>query len=249
MSSPRIIGIWILTCFVAAQGFAQFDESPKRNIKYQLLGFGLISSFSNDTRITANTQAGMGAGAGLRMELPISRDHKDKDVRFCAGIEIMSEGLSFDSYYFSQGYSVLFDGNMAYNHSIRITSVCIPLLIRYSFTKKEESRKNYFYGAAGWEIKYIVQSHTTITANADGSLIYDGAIDLPFEHQFLGPFEGNDILASLGLNHNILPGKHAVVFDLSYRFGLSRNVYSGYENSNNVLFRGSNFSFGIGLRF
>ncbi|HXC03143.1 MAG TPA: outer membrane beta-barrel protein [Bacteroidia bacterium] len=249
MPARKIIGFLILALLAGVRGFAQFDESPKRHYKFQLMGFGLISSYSNDERITANTHAGMGAGAGFRIELPVSRDHKDKDLRFCIGAEIKSQGLSFDSYYFATGYSVLFDGNLNYNHSIRITEVCLPLLIRYSFSKKEDSRRNYVYATAGWELNYTVQAHTTITSNTDGSLIYDGPIDLPYEHHFLGPNEGNDIVVGLGLNHNFLPGTHSVVYDLSYHYGLSRNIYTGDINTNNVLFKGSNFSFGIGIRF
>ncbi len=227
---------------------AQFEDAHKRNIKYQLIGFALVNSYANDNRITSNTQATMGAGAGFRMELPISRQHTDRDVRFAPGIEIITEGVNFDSYYFAQGYSILYDGNMAYNHSIRMTEICIPLVMRFSFTKKEESLKNYFYCTAGWELKYTLQAKTTITNTADGSQIYSGAISLPYEHQFLGSNEGNDIVVSLGLNHNLFLSKHSVVFDLGYRYGLSRTIYTGNMNSNNVLFRGSNISFGIGLR-
>ncbi|MFI5150268.1 MAG: outer membrane beta-barrel protein [Bacteroidia bacterium] len=249
MSSAKTIGFLLLALSVRLTCIAQFDESPKRHFKFQLEGFGVVSSYANDTRITASTQAGMGAGAGFRIDIPVSTNHKDKDLRLCAGLAIRSQGLSFDSYYFSAGYSVDFDGNLAYNHSIRITEICIPVLIRYSFSKKEESLKNSMYCTAGWELKYTLQAHTTITSNKDGTLIYDGDIDLPYEHHFLGTDVGNDIVAGVGLNHNFLPGTHALVFELNYHYGLSRNVYTGNSNSNNVLFKGSNFSFGVGLRF
>jgi hypothetical protein len=225
---------------------AQFDKpSPLRLIKFQISAMAVISSYYNDNRITANTHSGQGLGASVKAEIPLV-----KGIKFLPGIEILTQGLSFDSYYFATGYSQIYDGNYNYNHSIRTTEIGLPLLFKVNMKLKEEVMKNNFYFTVGWEPKYNLNAHTTITKNDDGSLLYDKKIDLPYENYFFGTADiGNYVVGGLGYNHNFLPHKYSIVFDLTYRYGLSRYVYSGNNGTNDVLFKNTNFSFSIGLRF
>jgi hypothetical protein len=219
-------------------------------LKYQFMAFGVISFYSNDSRITTNSKASKGYGASFKVEIPLT-----KGIRFVPGLEIMHQGLDFDSYYFAPGYSVTFDKSFDYHHTIRTTELSLPLLIKVALTKKRiDDLPNFMYATAGWEIKYNLNSHTTITQNSDGSFLYDGNIQLPYESEFLGSGVGNYIVAGLGLNHNFLPKKNSLVFELTYRYGLARtwyrgNPYADFQFSNNILYRNANLSVGVGLRF
>ena len=209
-----------------------------------MMVFGTISLYSNDARISSNTSPLAGYGISFRTEISIS-----KGIKLVPGLELISQGLSFDSYYFSNGYSVLFDKNFTYNHSIRTYEIGIPILFRVNLTPREDAAYHSFYFTAGWEIKYNLLAHSTITNASDGSLIYDGDIDLPYENHFMGKDVGNYIVAGLGYVHTFLPLKNAVFFDFTYRYGVSRNLYTGNQNSNYILFRNTSLSIAVGVRF
>ena len=205
---------------------------------------GIISLYQNDARVTANTGPLAGYGFGLKAEIPIS-----KGIKFVPGLELLSQGLSFDSYFFSPGYSVLFDKNFIYNHNIRYYELGLPLLIRVNLTPREDVSYHSFYFSAGMELKYNLSAHSTITNSLDGSLLYDGEISLPYENHIFGKDIGSYIVAGIGYVRNFLPAKNSVFFDFSYRYGVSRYVYTGNQDSNYLLFRNTNLSIGIGLRF
>jgi hypothetical protein len=236
--------ILLVNLIQASCCFGQLNQTAKQKPKFQLMAFGVISRYQNDSRISANTHSLMGYGFSIRTELPLS-----KGVKFVPGIEVLSNGLSFDSYYFAPGNSVLFDKNFIYNHTIRCYELGIPLLIRFNLTPREDVSYHSFYFDAGWEIKYNLSVHSTILNSQDGSLVYDGDISLPYENHFLGKDIGNYVVAGLGYVRNFLPAKNSVFFDLSYRYGLSRNMYTGNMNSNYLFFRNTSVSVGIGIRF
>jgi hypothetical protein len=229
----------LLALFIKAMpAVAQFDEASKRKIKYQISTFGVISFFRNDDRVTANTHAGEGAGIGLRAEIPIT-----KGVKLVPGLDLLSQGFNFDSYYFAPGYSVLFDNHLYYNHAIRTNELDFPLLLKFSLNKKGDDAPSNFFASGGWELKYNFNSHTT------SGIVYDGDTQLAYDSHFLGPNLGNYLVAALGFNRNFLPKKHSLVIDLTYRYALSSNIYTGRQSTNHILFRNINLSFGIGLRF
>ncbi len=241
----RNLVLQFLFVLLSSTSFAQFDKpGVLHKIKYQLSVLGVVSAYINDYRVTTNTSSGPGIGANFKAEIPLV-----KGIKFMPGIEALAQGVSFDSYYFSPGYSQVFDGNYSYHHEIRTSELGLPLLFKINMLLKEEVLANNIYFTVGWEPKYNLNAHTTITKDADGSLLYDGKIDLPYENYFISSEIGNYVVGGIGYNHNFLPGKHSVVFDLTYRYGLSRYVYTGYDNSNYILFKNTNISISIGYRF
>jgi hypothetical protein len=217
--------------------------SGPRPIKYQFMVFGVISAYQNDPRISSNTHSGQGLGANVRAEIPVI-----KGVKFLVGAEILTQSISFDSYYFGPGYSFKFDGNEMYNHSIRTTEVGLPLLFKVNWKKKEEVYKTNMYFLFGWEPKYTLFAHSTVTSSSDGSLVSDNNIKLPYENQFLGTNVGNYIDVGFGFNRNFLPGHKSIIFECCYRYGLSRYVYE-IGQGHDILYLNTNFSIGLGYRF
>ena len=251
MSYRNITCVLLFSFLLSAKSLAQYTEGQRKSgLKYQFGVFGVLSFYQNDSRITGNTKATKGLGAHFKVEIPIS-----KGIRFVPGIEIMTQGLDFDSYYFMPGYSITFDKQFDYHHTIRTTELNLPLLLKVALTKKKiDDIANFVYMDAGWEIKYNLVSHATISQNSDGGLLFDGPVSLPYESEFLGSGVGNYIVAGIGLNHNFLPKKSSFVFDLTYRYGIARTWYTGNNyatnaNSNSVYYRNTNLSVGLGLHF
>jgi hypothetical protein len=239
----------ILLCFFAALGAFQLHAqmaipSAPRAVKYQFMVFGVVSMYQNDLRISSNNSSGPGLGANFRAEIKII-----KGVKFVPGIEVLTQGLNFDSYYFGPGYSMKYDGNLNYNHSIRTAEIGLPLLLKFNAKKREDVFYNNLYFLAGWEPKYTFAAHATVTKADDGSLIADNNISLNYENHFLGlPVIGNYIDVGGGLNHNFLPGRKTFIFEIMYRYGLSRYVYP-IGNNHDILFLNTNLTFAEGFRF
>ena len=234
---------FLLILIQAQTGFAQLNQTARQKPKFMIMFSGIISLYHNDPRITANTSPLPGYSLSVRSEFPIA-----KDLKLVTGLEIISQGLTFDSYYFAPGSSVLFDKNYIYNHNIRCNEIAIPLLIRMNLTPREEAAFHTFYVSLGWELKYNLSARSTIINSNDGSLLYDGPVSLSYENHFLNQDIGNYIVASLGYNRNLFPSKKSVFFDITYRYGLSRNLYTGNGNSNHLFFRNTNLNIGIGIR-
>jgi hypothetical protein len=108
MLQRRLSYILILLLLLAeGSASAQYVDLVRlKKLKYQFMAFGVLSFYSNDNRITANTKASKGYGASFRVEIPLS-----KGIRFVPGMEIMHQGIDFDSYYFAPGYSTTFDNS------------------------------------------------------------------------------------------------------------------------------------------
>jgi hypothetical protein len=243
---PSSILLFSLFLLLTGQAHAQFVQGSKKNKpRYQFMAYGALGFYSADSRVTGSTSAKKGYGASFRVEYPIA-----KGIKLMSGIEVMGNGVDFESYYFAPGYSTISDKSFGYQHSIRTAEVGLPILFKISTSKKSsDDLINTIYFTAGWEVKYNFQSHTTISSLNDGSLLYDGPVDLAYESEFLGHDVGNYLVGGIGLNHNFLPGNSSIVFDITYRYGVARYVYTGNQNSNLLPYRASNLSFGIGFHF
>lgn len=223
----------------------QAEDFGKIKVKYQLMGFGAVSFFSGDNRIIGGITNKMGGGLSFRSEI-----HLLQELSFVFGLEAMSQGLSTTSYYFKPGYSVLYDKNYHFQHDIRIYEATLPLLFKESLAgAKEDDSFFNFYLVFGYELKYNMYSQATITDLNTGAVVFDNGIKMPYEHQFTGNLVGHNLLGGLGFNRNFLPGKHTFFIELDYRYGLSRYVYNGNDNSNALLFHNSMLSVGFGLRY
>jgi len=215
-----------------------------RVVKYQFMVFGVISMYQNDLRVSSNTASGPGIGANFRAEIKII-----KGVKFVPGLQILTQSLNFNSYYFAKGYSVKYDGNLNYNHAINSTEIGLPLLLKVNAHKKEDVFHNNMYLLLGWEPKFTLFAHSTVSKVDDGSLVTDNNITLNYENHFLGlPQIGNNIDFGFGINHNFLPGRKSIIFEFIYRYGLSRYVYE-IGSGHDILFSNSNINVAIGYRF
>jgi hypothetical protein len=229
----------------SGKAHGQYTEPGSRKFRYQLMGFGAVSFYSGDDRVISGLTSKMGGGLSFRVEI-----HLLQELSFVAGLEAMSQGFSVDTYYFAPGYSVLYDKNYHFQHDIRIYEATLPLLFKESLAgSKEDDSRNNLYLLFGYELKYNLYSQATITDTNDGAVVFDNAVNMPYEHQFTGNLVGHNLMCGMGFNHNILPGKHTFFMELDYRYGLSRYVYNGHDNSNSTTFHNAMLSFGVGLRY
>lgn len=216
------------------------------------------SLYKNHPQHTTATKANAGFCASYKSEILLGRR-----MSFLAGLDYLSQGLSFRGYYVAPGYTYLFDKTYAYTHEIRVQELHLPIGVKKAFnSEKDNFYTPYYYGGAGF--RYILSSYYIITNDSTETVVYDGKGTMDFEYQVFtqlsnGIFKGKGasvtkklnsfIFGGIGIQRNLRDSGKAVYFDLCYKYGISRLHYSGYNNSNNLNIKDSHLLFNFGLKF
>ncbi len=225
-----------------------YEEGHGRPWKTSI-DIGLVIPFAGTTGFYSQYVSGLSASAGytfgLIEEIPIqSRSYID------AGVEILSEGVSFNSYFFEPGYSFLYDGNLNYAHNISMNEIQVPIL--YKFPLGPTDRKNRcIYMTAGWKWRYISYTYTAITDNSSGNLVWSGERDITSLYKIVGDYGSSVFEISIGYQRNTKKKrKRGWYMNLEYNYGLSPLVYTGnLIGSNDVIFHLNSLIFKIGKIF
>jgi len=205
---------------------------------------GLTSQYySNDPHYTTGTEGDGAYTLGLKIEIPIQQN-----ADIIVGPDFMHENFDFDSYFFSTGYSFLYNGDLYYNHAIEMDELQIPILYKINFSSETRNIKN-LYATFGWIFRYVFYNNALVTNVNSGKFVWEGQDDITSAFPLISPQGSGGIEASLGYQHNTLRNGNAWFFEIEYRYGVSPFIYSGNgEGSNNVEFSLNTLSFKLGLR-
>ncbi|HTL80503.1 MAG TPA: hypothetical protein VL651_02300 [Bacteroidia bacterium] len=244
-SAAKIL-LFFITFFVSENSL--FAGPPSSKLGGPKYGFsysaeGVIPLFQTDLRHSEKAVPRPGFGAEFRVHLyPDSRAHIQ------IGMEIMSQACSFNTYYFAPGYSTIYDRSFGYTHSLRTMEFYIPILGRIGLTPNEPSARNIFYVMAGYGLKMILAANTKIV-DAEGTNIWGGPTTLVYENYFMGPQVGNVLMAGFGLDKRLGYSERFLTFECMFRYNLSRFIYYGKVNTNELLIKNMCISLQIGYRF
>lgn len=219
-------------------------DFTRSNYAFSFAAGGVASFFRLDTRISEQASPLTGGSAMLRMHF-----FPSSSVHIHAGIEFMSQGAKFNTYYFAPGYSTLFDSSYIYTHKLRTVEMYIPLMIRIGVKNNEENAPALFYFLAGWSPKLLFGGSSSVTERGSGKSVWKGATNIEFENWFIGPQTGNVLLAGIGLDKRIKYSENFISLELIYRYNLSRIRYVGNVDTNNLLIKNSCLTVQIGYRF
>lgn len=222
--------------------FAQ-DKVPSKYRPNNLIYAGAVVPFySNNPYHTIDTQGAFSFNAGYKKIIRVL------EGSFECGVEYVNEGLSFKSYYFAPGYSKLYDKTFPYTHDVRMNELQIPLLFRHTFNK-ENKHKATPYFTAGWALRILMYSSTSIQSIADGTEVYSGQTDLSFQYPFPWNNFGSLLQGGLGLQFNNIQTQSALFFELNYKLGISAFHYTGANASNDLIIKDSNLTINVGYKF
>lgn len=214
---------------------------------FSVAGSGVFSFFKVDTRHSEAAHMRPGFGGSFRFQIyPTSSVH----VQF--GLEILSQATRFNTYYFDNGHSQLYDLSFGYTHTLRTTELYLPLMVRVGVKGDEINQQSIFYVLGGYSPKIFLGSNTSIIENKTGKELFAGSTELDYEHQFLGAQVGNVLLAGIGLDRRLGFHEKFISFELIYRYNLSRfNYYGriGTSNTNELLIKNSCLNLQVGYRF
>jgi len=225
-----------------------FKQNLGRPWKTTIEG-GMVFSFASPTGYTANYINSMSGGTGyilgLTEEIPIQ-----KQAYLQIGIQILSEGLSFNSYFFAPEYSFLYNGNETYNHSISMNEIQVPLLYKFLLSKPDGKLRS-IYASFGGKFRYISYTTSTVTDNNTGFLIWEQQKDVISLNKLFSSYGSPIFEVSLGYQRGVKKKrKRGWYMNLEYNYGLSPLVYTGDNaGSNYVLFHLNTVIFKIGKQF
>ncbi|CAN5431212.1 hypothetical protein BH09BAC5_BH09BAC5_10660 [soil metagenome] len=238
----------LILCSITARAIPPLP--PDFRIKkygFSFAGSGVISFFKVDTRHSEAAKMRPGMGGIFRLEF-----YPAPNIHLQFGLEMLSQGCRFNTYYFAPGYSTLYDRSFGYTHTLRTLELYLPVIVRIGLKPMENDARTIFYFLAGYSPKLFLSSNTSITQNETGKSIWDGSTELDYEYQFLGAQTGNVMIGGIGLDKRIRFEEKFISYELIFRYNLSRFNYHGrigIDNTNDLLMKNCCINFQVGYRF
>lgn len=210
---------------------------------------GIVFGFASVPGIYANYVNGVSASVGytfgLVEEIPVQ-----KRCYIDVGIEILQDGLSFNSYFFAPGASFLYDGTEVYTHTISMNEIQVPVLFKFPLGPLDRKYRS-IYMTMGAKFRYISYTNSVVTNDSTGFLVWAGEKDVTSLYRIFSPFGSSIFEMSIGYQRNTRKKiRRGWYMNLEYNYGLSALVYAGNRaGSNDVDFRLNSLIFKIGKIF
>ncbi len=247
----------VLCVFSALYVNAQRVDYKAARVKHTLSIAPVVSMYKNHPQHTTATKAKPGFNAAYKAEIRLERHSS-----ILVGLEYFSQGFTFKGYYVKPGYTYLFDKTYAYTHEVRVQEIHLPIGFKKAFnSEKDNFYTPYFYGGGG--LRYMLSSYYFINNDSTETVVYDGKGNMEYEYQVFTRmanklFDGKGtsftkklnsyIFAGIGIQRNLRESGKAIFFDISYKYGISRMHYTGYNNSNDLNIKDSHLLFTIGIK-
>lgn len=211
---------------------------------FSIAGSGVISLFKVDERHSEKAIPRIGMGGIFRMNF-----YATQNVHVQLGLEVLSQSCSFNTYYFADGYSVLYDHSFGYTHTLRTYEMYIPLMVRVGVTPYDANSRKALYLIGGYSPKIFLGATTNIIRNSDGKGIWGGTTELDYDIWFISPQTGNVMIAGIGLDQRLGFSERFLSYEVIWRYNLSRFNYRGNINTNELLIKNMCFNLQVGYRF
>ncbi len=223
---------------------ADGGEPGKKNYAITFSASSLISFNSVDLRHSLPARPRFGMGGAMRFSIFIS-----ESFHLQTGLEVLSQGCSFETYYFAPGHSTLFDRSFGYVHRLRTYELYVPVLFRLGLAGNSSNSPKTVYVIGGWSPKLILAASTDIRSAGNGQGIWGGTTELEYENYFWGKQTGNVLMAGMGMEDRMGLKEKFITYEINYRYNLSRIRYQGNFNTNDLMIKNSCVSLSVGVRF
>ncbi len=236
----KILRIFFLVVVFSYTTKAQ-DVAHKK--VFYRLGFAPVLSFyKNNPYHTSSNTASPAYNFSFLTEIRIN-----KRVAFLTGLEYLLHGLNFNSYYFPDGATRVYNNNLDFRYSVFMNEINLPLLMRFNPHGEE---KNHFspYASFGYDFRYVLLTHLAVKSNLDGSQPFDGFTKVSFEHPFIYPRGSSFIAFNAGLQKNFLSNHKALFFELNFKYSLTRFLIQESFTPGSLYIRNFHLAFTLGCK-
>ncbi len=228
--------------------FALLTNAQERVDKRFHMRFAMgpvIEKFYNNKNHTASTRQKASFFFAIRPEIRIGRR---RQVALMPGFEYLYHGLTFNSYYFKEGYDFLYDKEFKYKYTVTASELLLPLLVKLA--PQKESKKHVTpFGTAGYVFRYMMPANLQITSIEINNDLVTKSTALKLEH----PFYASNIASYLhlggGFQRNILQTHKAFVFELNLRISLQRFGIKETYTPSSLFIRNHWLNLSVGYKF
>ncbi len=239
-----------LTVFIskATNRYTTFKDFPRPK---KTLGTGVRISFGpvlglysiNTNHAKTPTQK-ISALFCFKKEVRCDREYK---LFFLFGAEYLIHGLNFKSYYFKPDSLQLYDKTFAYNYSLIIQEINLPLHVKYSF-KPENNSLFSPYLMIGYHLRFLLPANVNVSQN--GNSVKKDEVDLQFKNPLFYNKLNSFVSASLGFQKNYSAKSNGGFFvELQYRYGFSPYSFQTNYSASSLYINSMHLSLQLGLKF
>jgi hypothetical protein len=191
-----------------------------------------------------NAAPKMSALAGFRKEIRFDREFK---TFFLFGVDYFFHGVNFKSYYFKPDSLKLYDRAFSYNYSLFIHEVNVPIQVKYSFTRENNSMSSP-YVMAGYHLRYLLPGILNVTEN--GNKVISDDAELRFKNPFLDKHINSFVSVAGGWQKNSLNNSGSSFFiELNFRYGFSPYYFEKEYAASSLNISAIHLSLLLGLKF
>ena len=191
--------VLILFTFFTLKLFCiHFPPAGNRGNGYRFIFGPSIGFYNINTNHAQISSPKMSALIGFRREIRLDKQFQSF---FLFGIDYYFHGLNFKSYYFKKDSLKLYDKSFAYNYSLFIHEIDIPLQVKHSFARENNSLYSP-YLMLGYHLRFLLPANVDVTQN--GNILTNKWEELNFKHPLLSNKINCFVSASFGWQKNAI---------------------------------------------
>jgi hypothetical protein len=204
----------------------------------------VVSIYKVNKNHASNPKQKMSGYVSLREEIRLNRSHTGF---LLIGLEYLVHGVNFNSYYFKPDSIQLYDGNMDAKYALNIHEIDVPVQIKYSFTRENNSLFSP-YIMFGYHFRTLLFGVLTVQEN--GQQVKVKKEELTFKTPLFTPKNNPFVSITAGFQRNWPNStRNCLYAELSYRLGFSPYLLSDTFTPSSLYIRGSHFALGLGVKF
>ncbi len=245
MPSRKKLRYLILFICVSLKSFCiHFPPAGTNARGYRFIFGPSIGFYSINKNHAQLSSPKMSALIGFRKEVRCDRQFR---TFFLFGVDYFFHGLNFKSYYFKKDSLKLYDKDFAYDYSVIIQEINVPMHVKYSFNRENNSLFSP-YVMIGYHLRFLLPAQINVSQN--GNSIKKSTEDLDFKNSLFGKKVNCFLSASIGWQKNAINhSKVGFVLEANYRYGFSQYSFQTDYSASSLYINGSHLSFLLGLNF
>ena len=244
MIKQKHIAFVLIVLFFTSEFYSRVPPSGVAGRGYRFSFGPTLGFYSLKTKHAQNAVAKMSGLVDFKKEINCDASHK---IHFLFGGEYFFHGLNFKSYYFTQDTLQLYDKSFAFDYSVFIHEINVPIQLKFSFTRENNSLFSS-YIMVGYHFRVMLPANVKVSQN--GNVLQQSYEKLKFKIPFLGYYTNSFVSLTAGIQKNTVNHSKAGMFaELSYRYGFNQYSFQTKYSPSSLFINGSHLSLIVGIKF
>lgn len=237
--------IAFLLLILCSFNFFGSTPPPGYNPKGVRINLGPSLSFYSLKTKHANSVSAKFAGlVGFKKEVRVDKQYR---TFFLFGAEYFFHGANFKSYYFDQDTLRLYDKDFAYDYDVLMQEVNIPLQVKYSLTRENNSLFTPYF-MVGYHLRYLLPGRVTVAKDGDVK-VRDWEV-----MSYRTPLGINQLNSAISVTagwqkNNINHAKTGFYVEACFRYGFSQYLINAKYTPSSLYMNSNHLSLILGIKF